>query len=121
MIEILPESSERNIGFKIGGKVSAEDYELLLPKLDEAIKEYGKANLLVVMDEFDGWAGLEAAKADFKFGIQEYRQVEKAAFVGDKKWQRGMIRIMDPFARHTDERYFDLDQLEDAWRWIMGK
>lgn len=118
MIEILPQSSETCIGFKVSGKVIAEDYDVLLPRLDEAISAHGKINLLVVMGDFEGWAGLDAAKADFKLGTQQYRQVEKAAFVGDKKWQEWMVKIMDPFTRRTDERFFDLDRLEDAWQWI---
>lgn len=118
MIEILPQSSETCIGFKVSGKVTAEDYDVLLPRLDEAIRAHGKINLLVVMGDFEGWAGLDAAKADFKLGTQQYRQVEKAAFVGDKKWQEWMVKIMDPFTRRTDERFFDLDRLEDAWQWI---
>ena len=118
MIEILPQSSETCIGFKLSGKVTAEDYDVLLPRLDEAISAYGKINLLVVMGDFEGWAGLDAAKADFKLGTQQYRQVEKAAFVGEKKWQEWMVKIMDPFTRRTDERFFDLDRLEDAWQWI---
>lgn len=119
MFEILPESTETAIGFKISGKVTADDYDVLLPKLDEAIGAHGKINLLVLMDKFEGWKSLDAAKADFKFGTQEYHQVEKAAFVGDKKRLEWMVKIMDPFTRRTDERYFPLDQLDDAWAWIQ--
>jgi hypothetical protein len=119
MFEILPESSETAIGFKVSGKVVAADYEALLPKLDEAISAHGKINLLVLIDEFEGWKGLDAAKADFKFGTHEYRQVERAAFVGDNKWMERMVKIMDPFTRHTEERTFPLDKLEDAWQWIQ--
>lgn len=118
MIEFLPESSESCIGFKASGKLSEEDYDTLLPRLDEAINGYGKINLLVVMGDFEGWAGIEAAKDDFKFGTHQYRQVEKAAFVGDKKRIKWMVKIMDPFTRRTDERFFALDELDDAWRWI---
>ena len=119
MIEILPKSSETCIGFKVSGKVTVEDYDVLLPKLDEAISAYGEINLVVVMGDFEGWAGLDAAKADFKLGTRQYRQVEKAAFVGDKKWQEWMVKIMDPFTRRTDERFFDLDHLEDTWQWAQ--
>ena len=118
MIEVLPESSGANIGFKISGKVGAEDYDVLLPKLDESISAHGKINLLVVMGDFEGFKGLDAAKDDFKFGTHQYRQVEKAAFVGEKKWQEWMVKIMNPFTRRTKERYFELDQLDDAWQWI---
>ena len=118
MFEILPQSTESCIGFKVSGKVTAEDYDILLPKLDEAISAHGKINLLVVMGEFKGMKGLEAAKDDFEFGTHQYRQVEKAAFVSDKKWLEWMVKIMDPFTRRTDERFFEPDQLDEAWQWV---
>ena len=118
MIEILPESTGSCVGFRISGKVTAKDYDVLLPKLDEAIAASDMINLLVVMGDFEGWGDLEAAKADFKLGTHQYRQVEKAAFIGEKKWQEWMIKIMDPFTRRTDEKFFEPDQLAEAWQWV---
>jgi hypothetical protein len=118
MFEILPESTGASIGFKVSGKLTAEDYDVLLPKLDEAIGVHGKINLLMVFGEFDGWDDLDAAQADYKLGTHQYHQVEKAAYVGDKKWQGWMVKILGPFTRHTKERFFEVDQLEDAWSWI---
>ena len=118
MIEILPEGTDACVGFKVSGKVTAEDYEVLLPKLDEAIAASSKINLLVLMGDFEGWGGLDAAKADFSLGTQQYRQVEKAAFIGEKKWQAWMIKLLDPFTRRTDEKFFEPEQLEEAWEWI---
>ena len=119
MLEILPKSTESCIGFKISGEVTAADYDALLPNLDEGIAVHGKINLLVVVEdfEFEGW---EAAKADFQFGKHQYRQVEKAAFVCDKKWMESLIKLMDPFTRRTDEKTFELDQLEEAWAWVLA-
>lgn len=119
MFEILPQSTETCISFKVSGKVTAEDYDAILPKLDEAISEHGKINLLILMDDFKGYGDLEAAKDDFEFGTHQYRQVEKAAFVGEKKWMEWMVKIMDPFTRRTDERFFVLDQLDEAWQWVQ--
>jgi hypothetical protein len=119
VIEILPQSTGKTIGFKISGKVNAEDYDVLLPRLDQAISAYEKINLLVLMGEFKGWSGLDAAKADYKMGTQQYRQVEKAAFIGEKKWQAWMVQIMDPFTSRTDERFFSLDELDKAWHWVL--
>ena len=118
MITILPESTESCLGFSISGKVAAEDYDVLVPKMDEAISVHGKINLLVVIENFEGYASLDAAKDDFKFGTQQYRQVEKAAYVGDKKRQEWAVKLMNPFTRHTDERFFEPDQLEEAWQWV---
>jgi hypothetical protein len=101
----------------VSGKLEAEDYDLLLPKLDAAIEAHGKLNLLVVLGGC-GWDGLDAAKADFCLGTQQYRQVERAAFVAEGKCQRRMIKILDPLTRHTEERTFELDQLDTAWQWV---
>ena len=121
MIELLPQSEETCIGIKISGKVITEDYDILLPKLDAAIAAHGKINLLVVMENFEGWDGIEAAKADFQFGKHQYRQVEKAAFVSDKKWLEWSVKIMDPFTRRTKEKNFEPHQLEEAWAWVLGE
>ena len=119
MIEILPESTEACIGFKLSGEVTAEDYDVMVPKMDEAIAAAGKINMLVVMGDFKWRGGLEGAKADFRMGTHQYRQVEKAAFVGEKKWHEWMVKIMDPFTGRTDERFFDLEDLEEAWQWVL--
>ena len=73
MIEVLPQSEGSAIGFKISGKVTSEDYDFLLPKIDEAIKDFGSINLLIMMGQFEGWTDLEGAKQDFKFGKEQYR------------------------------------------------
>ena len=72
------------------------------------------------MGDFKGWDGLDAAKADAKLGGKQYHQVEKAAFIGEKKWQEWMVKLMDPFTRRTEERFFDLEQLDEAWQWVLG-
>jgi hypothetical protein len=121
MFEILPESTDTCIGFKISGEVNAEDYDTLLPKLDEAIAAHGHINLLVLMEDFEGYDGIDAAKADFQFGTHQYRQVKKAAFVSDKKWLERVVKIMDPFTRRTKEKNFEPQQLEEAWAWVLGE
>jgi hypothetical protein len=98
--------------------VTAEDYEGLLPVLDKAIAAQGRTNLLIVIEDMEGWGSLDAAKADFDLGTQRFRQVERAAFVGDKKWQEWAIKTMDPLTRRTTERFFSLAQLEEAWQWV---
>ena len=121
MFEILPESTDNCIGFRISGKVTAEDYDTLLPKLDQAIETHGSINILVLMEEFAGWEGMDAAKADFRFGKDQYRQVEKAAFISDKKWMEWSVKIMDPFTRRTEEKFFEPEQMEEAWAWVLGE
>ena len=120
MFTILEKSEGNCLGFKVSGKAQKEDYEMLLPKLDEAISVYGNINLLVVLEDFEGWDGLDTAKTDYEFGTHQYRQVERCAFVSDKNWPKWMVKFMDPFTRRTEEKFFEPEQLSEAWEWVCG-
>jgi hypothetical protein len=106
------------MGIRLSGRVTAEDYDVLLPHLDKAIAASGRVNMLVLMRDFEGWAGLEPARADCESGTDQYRHVEKAAFVSKQKWLEWAVWIMDPFIQRTHERFFRPAQLEEAWQWI---
>lgn len=121
MFTILPESTDACLGFKVSGKLTAEDYAELLPQVDAAIEAQGRINMLVLVEDLRGWEGLDAAKADFEFGTHQYRQVNRCAFVSDKKWHKWVIKIMDPFTRRTDEEFFEPAQLDEAWQWACGE
>ncbi len=118
MIKILPQSSQSCIGVLVSGSMTSEDYKALLPLLDKAIAASGRVNLLVMMRDFEGWAGLEPLTTDFELGANQYRQVEKAAFVSKQKWLEWAVWIMDPVTRRTHQRFFSPAQLEEAWKWI---
>ena len=118
MIRILPQSSESCIGFSLSGRVTAEDYDDLLPHLDKAISASGRVNMLILMRDFEGWAGLEPARADFESGTDQQRLIEKAAFVSKQKWLEWAVWIMDPITQRTHDRFFSPSQLEEAWQWI---
>ncbi len=113
----LPPAVGGPVGFKISGELTAGDYEVLLPKLDEAIAAQGAISMLVLIEGFDGWAGLDAAKADFQLGTRQYRQVERCAFVSDKKWHKWAVKLLDPFTRRTREKFFETSQLAEACVW----
>ena len=121
MFEILNDSTETCIGIKVSQKVTGKDYEDLLSKLDAAIEAHGKINMLLLIQDFQGPADLDAAKADFKFGTGQYRQVERCAFVSDKGWHKWVVKLMDPFTRRTEEKFFEPSQLQEAWAWACGE
>ena len=120
MFEVMSESTETCIGIKVSEKVSGKDYEVMLSKVDEAIERHSKINMLLLIQDFQGPADLDAAKADFKFGTGQYRQVERCAFVSDKNWHKWVVKLMDPFTRRTKEEFFEPSQLEEAWAWARG-
>ena len=102
---------------KISGKLVKEDSERFMPELDRLIDEFGKIRLLVEMHDFHGWSA-GALWEDIKLEWKHYSDIERVAFVGDKRWQKGMSVFCKPFTTATI-RYFDLSKLADARQWIV--
>jgi hypothetical protein len=55
MIEQLPSSSGKVVGFEPSGKLHDEDYKTFVPAIDEGITWRGKAQLLAHLHDFRGW------------------------------------------------------------------
>ncbi|WP_434339799.1 STAS/SEC14 domain-containing protein [Motilimonas cestriensis] len=70
------------------GKLTHQDYELITPMLEAAIKQVPDADVKVLADisQFQGWE-LRAAWDDFKLGLKHGAQFSKIAIVGHKDWQ----------------------------------
>lgn len=117
MLQFLPVFEGNTIAVRASGKLSHEDYQSFLPKLEEQIKELGKVSILFELDNFQGW-DLKAAKDDFKFGMEHLADFERIAIVGDKAWEHWMTLMVKPFMPSDNVRYFDRDNLQDAWDWL---
>jgi hypothetical protein len=101
---------------RLSGRLTREDYAKFVPDSEELIRQYGKIRVLVVFEDFDGWdAG--ALWEDIKWDARHFRDVERVALVGEKKWQKWMASICKPFTT-GDVRYFEHWQVEDARDWL---
>jgi len=120
MLQILPVSEGNTIAVKASGKLSHEDYQKFIPELEKHIEEYDKVTLLFEFDNFSGW-DLTAAKDDFKFGMKHLADYERIAMVGDKAWERWMSFIAKPFLVSGEVKYFNRENLQDAWDWLREK
>jgi len=102
----------------VKGKLAKEDYDLFVPMFEKAVAEAGKLRVLFIMDDFHGWeAG--ALWADIKFDLKHFKDIEKLAMVGDKKWEKGMAVFCKPFTT-AKIRYFDIARIKDARAWLKG-
>ncbi len=117
MLQFLPVFDGNTIVIRASGKLTHEDYQTFLPKLEAQIKEIGKVSLLFELDEFSGW-DLEAAKDDFKFGMSRLDDIERFAIVGDKAWEHWMVAMVKPFMPSDSVCYFDHENLQEAWDWL---
>lgn len=116
MIKKLPRSSGNILAIEVIGKNTGEDDREFRPEIDKLLDEHGTARILIVLKDFKG-CDLSGFWEEVKMCLAYYKKLERIAVVGDKLWEKIMVKL-DSHFEHAEEKYFDMAQLEDAWRWI---
>ncbi|WP_162428659.1 SpoIIAA family protein [Pontibacter pudoricolor] len=117
MLELLEESKGDLVAFRISGHVDKNDYDIMLPILEEKIKMYGKINVYAEMQEVEDFT-LKALWEDLKFDFRHASDFSKAALVGEQKWLDWLIVAASPFTSAT-VKHFTLEQRQQALDWIQ--
>lgn len=101
---------------RVSQKLSKEDYEQFTPEIERLVGRFGKLRILFEMHNFEGWdAG--ALWEDVKFDAKHFNDIERLAFVGDKKWEKGMATFCRAFTT-AEIKYFDWHDVDEAQAWI---
>jgi hypothetical protein len=116
MIELLPQRSDKILGFKMSGKLHDDDYKNFVPVIEAAVVKHGKIRLLAQFHDFHGW-DLHALWDDIKFSTKHCFDIERIALVGEKAWEKWMSTVCKPFTM-AKIKYFDASQVEAAWAWL---
>ena len=117
MLELLEESKGDLVAFRISGHVDKNDYEIMLPILEEKIKQYGKINVYAEMQEVEDFT-LKALWEDLKFDFRHAADFSKAALVGEQKWLDWLTISSSPFTT-AKVKHFSLEQRQQALDWIQ--
>jgi hypothetical protein len=116
MIKINDQNNSNIIETVAEGKLNEQDYEKLIPFLENKIKEFGKISWYFEVNNFDGWT-VKAMWKDAKFDIKHRNEFEKIAIVGNKKWHELMSDILKPFT-DAEIKYYGSENKEAAKQWI---
>jgi hypothetical protein len=119
MIEILPQSTTACLVVHFSGSVTAPEYQQFLEAVKERLMANNQLHLVVKFAGFEFYGDFETAKQDFKSGFGEYKNIQRAAFVGDQKWIGWFTRFVGSFTR-AEEMQFPADQLDEAVKWACG-
>lgn len=120
MFEVLERTTETCIGVKVSGKVQAGDYSKVRPLLSNAIKAHGTINLVVLFEDLEGIADADVIREDVTAALQDLGDIAKVAIIGTEDWQEWAAKLMGPLTLGTKEKYFSLDEIDDAWTWACG-
>ncbi len=117
MLEKLSESAGAVVGYKIVGKVTAADYAQLNPEVQALVDQYDD-DVCMLLD-LQAFAG-EEVKAwlpDLKFGHRFHDKIARMAIVGDKRWEKWLTALVDPFYA-KEARFFHPEEIDAAWAWL---
>jgi hypothetical protein len=120
MIKVLTESKGNCLLLSASDKLTDEDYkDVLIPRLESIIKEYGKARLLLDMgDEFHGWEPA-ALWDDAYFGLTHRNDFEKMGIIGGPKWVEWGLKI-GAVVISGEIKSFSSNERNEAMRWIFA-
>lgn len=118
MIHIEKEKTGNLIKTLVSDKLTQEDYDKLIPILEQTLEEWSNLRWYFEMQDFRGWS-MQAAFMDLGFDIRHATDLSKIAMVGEKHWQETLTNLMKPFTS-ADVRYFSLEEKEEAMEWIRS-
>ena len=103
------------LSLKAIGKLTHQDYQIITPMIDAALREVDSPKVKAVFDvtEMQGWE-LRAAWDDFKLGLKHGSEFEKIAIYGNKHWQEIISKIGSWFISGEVE-YFESYQQAIDW------
>lgn len=119
MVTIKEHPNTNMFEFEIDGKITKEDFDMVLEKLDPLIEEHGKVKLIEVVKNL-GSIEPSALWADLKWAPRHLNSFSHIALVSDEKWVQ---RIAGPLTKFIpgEVRLFHLDELEEARAWIVNE
>jgi len=104
------------MNMKIVGKLTHADYEMMIPMLENSIKNVRDPRIKIIVDmtDFEGWE-MRAAWDDLKLGVKHNHEFSKIALIGNKKWEEIMAKVSNWFIG-GDIQYFENRQ--DGLSWL---
>ena len=118
MMEVMPASKEDILAVRVTQKLTDDDYmQIFIPKLEEIIEKYGKARVLVYLD--DGYSGIElrAIWDDLKFGVKHRNDFIKVAAVGAPRWMDWVMKASSAIMS-VEVGTFSTERLREALEWV---
>lgn len=105
-------------GFRATDKVTKADYEnVVIPKIDEHVKQQGKINFMLVLDTKLSNFSLGAILEDLGVGLKHFSKWHKMAIVSESN---AINKFTDMFSYVApgEAKGYTHDELEEAKKWV---
>lgn len=120
MIERLKSSQGAAIGFKVVGRVTAEEVKAFEPQIGFLLAERKQRPIGILADlsEMEG-ADWKARWEEMRFLQKHTDHIARMAVVGADTWEeiKGLI-IVGAAVLQAETRYFTSEEINAAWEWV---
>ncbi len=116
MITKTDHPEHKTVELTISGHIKEEDYLPIINHLEARIRDWGYANILEVVENFDG-VEMSAFWDNLKFAARHFKDIKKCAVVSDKKWIQKMVNWSDVLVS-MDLKSFTHEDIELARTWV---
>jgi len=86
--------------------------------IESVLSKFDKINLMICIDIKRESFG--AFIKELQVGIKYWNKINKIAYVADKKHWETLVEIDNVFTKFR-EKYFDIDDMDNAWKWIESE
>ncbi|WP_018477030.1 SpoIIAA family protein [Pontibacter roseus] len=118
MLQLLEESKDDLVAMRLIGNVDKHDYQVMLPILEEKIKQHGKIRVYAELQDVEDLS-MRALWEDLKFDFRHAADFSRAAIVGDRKWLDWLTVMASPFTT-AKMKYFEYTDRDQALAWVQG-
>ncbi|MBL3655238.1 SpoIIAA family protein [Fulvivirga sediminis] len=117
MIQIITDKYEDTVAIKMSGKLTQEDYQVVVPLLENKIDQYGKINIYCEVIEVSTMKP-GAIWEDLKFDAKHFKNFNRVAIVGERGWLNWFSTFAKPFTT-AEIKYYDNYEKAQAMDWVV--
>ncbi len=110
MLEELGKKEGNAVYYQMIGCIVKDDHQSLV--VEDLVEQSEGIRLLLDMEQFERQEGTWGA--EIRLGNAFRRKIAKLAVVGDKRWERWLATLIDPF-HAAEASFFKADEMEQAW------
>ena len=122
MMDIL-DSADDVIAVKVSDKISGEELDTIMNRLDDAMARHDKVHIFVETHSIDGIevSGLGSYAMRALPLLGKLDRFGRVAVVADQGWIRAATKIESALLPHISYRVFEPEGRDEAFAWVVGE
>lgn len=115
-VKYIEHEDLKTVELIVDGKVSKDDFDEIVPQIENFIERHEKIKILEIIKSFTG-VQLTALGEGILFDMKHFKNFTHCAVVCDDGWIGPFTRTMAPFFK-IEIKTFHLNELKDARNWL---